>query len=133
MKGRDWGLIIGGIAVSLGAAFWANASGLAAGDITGTQWIPRLAVVAVLVGALFAYLARDFYGGTVARGLHIIGIGFLIYGIIWWPHKIGWHGGGEAAWLGIIEPAWQTFFHLLTVITLGIVAYGFYWIWRGGQ
>lgn len=147
MERQDWLVVGGGLLVSLGAALWADSQGLAAADIGFSGLLPKIAVVVLLAGAIFAYLAKEFYGGTVNRGLTVIASGFLIYGVLYWPHKggvpvlaslglpllEGWHGSGTPAWFGIIEPAWQTFFHLLTVITLGFVAYGFYLIWRSGK
>lgn len=147
MKPLDWVIVGLGIVLSLGAAFWAHTQGLAADGIAWSGLLSQLAVVVLLVGAGFAAMATQFYGGAVQRGLQVIAAGFLIYGVLYWPHKTGvpllagtglpllggWHGSSEPAWFGIIEPAWQTFFHLLTAVTLGFVAYGFYVIWRSAQ
>lgn len=133
LENREWGVVLGGVVVSLGAAFWANSNGLAAADVSWISWLPKIAVLVVFLGAVFAYLSRDFYGGEVARSLEVIAAGFMIYAVIWWPHKMWWHGGGTPAWGGIIEPAWQTFFHLLTAVTLLIVAYGFYLFWQSAD
>lgn len=142
---RQDGVVIGGsLLVSFGAAFWAHSQGLAAADIAWSGLLPQIAALVLIVGAVFAYLSKEFYGGVISRGLTVIAAGFLTYGVIYWPHKggvpvlsslgipllEGWHGSSEPAWFTIIEPAWQTFFHLLTAITLVFVAYGFYIIWR---
>lgn len=123
MKTVDKGIVAGGVVLSFILAFL---------EVGFTGFFPELSVVVILIGGVLAYMARDYYGGQIGRGLEVLAAGFIIYGVLWWPHKIGWHGGGTPAWAGIIEPAWQTFFHLLTVITLGIVAYGFYTLWQVG-
>lgn len=134
MKPLDWGLIGVGSALSLGAGYLAHVGmmGQATIDVLAT-WLPRLSVVAILLGVLFIYLSRDRLGGSVSRNLSVIASGFLIYGLIYWPHKVSWHGTGEPAWLGLSPGAWQTTFHLLTVSTLVIVAYGFYLFWQMAQ
>lgn len=147
MRVRDWLLVGIGLVASFGAAFWAHARGLAAEEIAWSGLLSQLAVVVLLAGAVFAVMATSYYGGAVQRGLEVIAAGFLIYGVVYWPHKTGipvlsltglpllegWHGSDTPAWFGIIEPAWQTFFHLLTAITLGFVAYGFWIIWRSAK
>jgi hypothetical protein len=130
---QDGAVLLAGLAAVGGATVWAQLGGLASSDIGFASVLPKVTVVVALLGAVFAYMARDFYGGGFNRGLEVVASGFLIYGIIWWPHKVGWHGGGTPAWLGVIEPAWQTFFHLLTAITLGIVSYGFFLLWKEGK
>ncbi len=134
MRTKDWGLLGGGAAVSLVAAYLAHAGSIGQSTVsTLTTWVPRLSVVVILLGVLFIYLARDLLGGQVSRNLEVVASGFLIYGLVYWPHKIAWHGSGEPSWLGVSAGAWQTFFHLLTVSTLVIVAYGFYLFWQMGK
>lgn len=147
MKTRDRAFVGSGIVVSFSAAGWAHGQGLAAEQIAWSGVLSQLAVVVLLVGTVFAGMSREYYGGAVGRGLGVIAAGLLVYGVVYWPHKTGvpilsmtglplvegWHGSGEPAWFGIVAPAWQTFFHLLTAITLGVVAYGFYVIWRSGK
>lgn len=134
MKSLDWGLIGGGILLSLIAGYLAHIGSLSRATVDAlAMWLPRFSIVVILMGVVFIYLSRDRLGGSVSRNLSVVAAGFLIYGFIYWPHKVSWHGTGEPAWLGISAGAWQTTFHLLTVSTLVIVAYGFYLFWQMAQ
>lgn len=134
MTTNDMGLLGGGLLITLAATYMAQTGMLSEATIgLITTWLPRLTVVVILGAAALIYRSRTLYGGEIERSLEIISAGFLIYGVVYWPHKIGWHGANEPAWISISAGAWQTFFHFLTVTTLGIVAYGFYRFWRIGQ
>lgn len=138
LENKDYAVIGGGILLSFAAAFAAEAGILSSsfvGQLTGL--LPQLTLLVILAGVGFVYLSRDLLGGDISRNLEVIATGFLIYALIWWPHKIWWHGtgfGGEMpAWIGISAGAWQTFFHLLTATTVAIAGYGFYLFWKMGQ
>lgn len=135
---RDYLLIGGGISASLALAVATEIGLLSESTISVvTGLLPKLTLLVILAGVSFVYLSRDLLGGEIVRRLEVIAVGFLIYAVIWWPHKIWWHGsgyGGEMpGWLGLSPGAWQTFFHLTTASAIGITGYGFYLFWQMAQ
>lgn len=134
LKTQDWLVIGGGFLLSLVGGYAAHSGMLAAGQVsTITGFLPKLTILVLTAGIAFVFLSRDLLGGDTARNLEVVASGFLIYALLYYPHKIMWHGGGEPGWIGLNPGAWQTFFHLFTVITLVIVAYGFYLFWQMGR
>ncbi|MFQ3308633.1 MAG: hypothetical protein ACI977_000876 [Candidatus Nanohaloarchaea archaeon] len=139
LEQKDYGIILGGLLLSFVAAFLAEAgilSGSMVSSITGI--LPQLTILVILVGLVFAYLSRDLLGGEVVDNLDIIAAGFLIYAIIWWPHKMVYHadalGGVAESMFGILSTgAWNVFFHTLTAAVFGIVSFGFYRFWEMSQ
>ena len=139
LNNKDYGFILGGILLSFLGAFAAEA-GILNSSLVGTltTWLPRITVLVILVGLVFVYLSRDLLGGEIANNLELVGAGFLIYGISWWPHKMGYHaeamGGAAASIFGVLTPgAWNVFFHTLTAAVFGLVSFGFYRFWEMSQ
>lgn len=135
---RDIAVIGGGILVSILAAVAAQTGVLTESMVSAISGLlPKLTLLVILAGVSFVYLSRDLLGGEIVRRLEVIAAGFLLYAIVWWPHKIWWHGsgfGGEMpGWLGIAPGAWQTFFHLITASAIAITGYGFYLFWQMAQ
>jgi hypothetical protein len=135
LEKQDLAVIGGGLLVSFIAAFAAEAQLISSSLVSAiTGLLPRITLVVILAGVAFVYLSRDLLGGEVVRRLEVIAVGFLIYAVIWWPHKIWWHGsgmGGEMpGWLFFSPGAWQTFFHLLTASAIATTGYGFYLFWK---
>lgn len=139
LRNQDYAVVLGGILLSFLGAFAAEAGVLSSslvGSITGL--LPKLTVLVILVGILFVYLSRDLLGGEVVQNLEVVAAGFLIYGVMWWPHKMGYHadafGGSMASFFGIFSTgAWNVFFHTLTAAVFGIVSFGFYRFWEMSQ
>ncbi len=139
MNNRDLGVILGGVLLSFLAAFSVEA-GLLGSSLTGTLTglLPKLTILVILVGLVFVYLSRDLLGGEIVDNLDVIASGFLIYAIIWWPHKMGYHadvwGGSAASIFGVFSPgAWNVFFHTLTAAVFGLASFGFYRFWQMSQ
>lgn len=132
-------MILGGVLLSFLGAFAAEAGILSSslvGTITGL--LPKLTIIVILVGMAFVYLARDLLGGEVVDNLDVIASGFLIYALIWWPHKMVYHaaafGGKGASLFGIFtSTTWNVFFHTLTGVLFAISAFGFYRFWQMSQ
>lgn len=139
LNNQDYGVILGGIIISFLGAFAAEAGVLSSslvGTITGL--LPKITVLVILVGLVFVYLARDLLGGEIVDNLEVVAAGFLVYAVIWWPHKMGYHadawGGSAASIMGIFSPgAWNVFFHTLTAAVFGIASFGFYRFWEMSQ
>lgn len=139
LNNRDYGIIFGGVLLSFLGAFAAEA-GLLGSSLVGTitGLLPKLTILVILVGLAFVYLSRDLLGGEVVQNLEVVATGFLIYAVIWWPHKMGYHaeawGGAASSILGIFSPgAWNVFFHTLTAAVFGLVSFGFYRFWEMSQ
>jgi hypothetical protein len=138
LETRDLAVIVGGVLISLVGGYAAHSGVLAQGQVDSLTFVlPHLTMLVLFVGVLFVILSRDLLGGDTARNLEVIASGFLIYAVLYYPHKEMWHGAGfggdKPAWLIFSSGAWQTFFHFFTVVTLVIVAYGFYLFWQMGQ
>ena len=139
LNNKDYGFILGGVLLSFLGAFAAEAGVLSASLVgTITTWLPRITILVILVGLVFVYLSRDLLGGEIAKNLEVVAAGFLIYGISWWPHKMGYHaeamGGAAGSIFGVFTPgAWNVFFHTLTAAVFGIVSFGFYRFWEMSQ
>lgn len=139
LRNQDYAVILGGVLLSFLGAFAAQAGILSSslvGSITGI--LPKLTILVILVGLAFVYLARDLLGGNVVDNLDVIASGFLIYAVIWWPHKIAYHGallGGKgASMFGFFTPTtWNIFFHTLTGVLFAIASFGFYRFWQMSQ
>lgn len=139
LKNQDYGVILGGILLSFLGAFAVEA-GVLSSSLAGkiTAWLPRLTVLVILVGLVFVYLSRDLLGGEIAQNLEVIATGFLIYGLMWIPHKMAYHtealGGSMASFFGLFSSgAWNVFFHTLTAAVFGLVSFGFYRFWEMSQ
>jgi hypothetical protein len=127
LKPVDYLIIAATLLISFLGAYFAGIGLISSSMVSFlTEWIPKATIIMIIIGIGFSYLARDLWGGQIARRLEVIGTGFLIYALIWWPHKEMWHSAGEPAWLAISPGAWQTGFHLMTVTAFGVVSYGFY-------
>lgn len=127
LKPVDYFAVLGALSISFIGGYLANIGVISGSNVSiAANWIPKLTIIVILVGIFFSHLAKDLWGGQIARRLEVIASGFLIYAMIWWPHKVIWHTAGEPGWLGIAPGAWQTGFHLMTVAAFGVVSYGFY-------
>lgn len=139
LEQKDYGIIFGGLLLSFVGAFLAEAGILGSSMVgTLTGLLPKLTVLVILVGLVFAYLSRDLLGGEVVDNLDVIAVGFLIYAVIWWPHKMVYHadalGGAAESMFGLLSAgAWNVFFHTLTAAVFGIVSFGFYRFWEMSQ
>lgn len=86
---------------------------------------------ALLVGAIFIYLARDNYGGVMARNMEVVGTGLTILGVTWVAFA-GFFAAGFPAW-GVTPAFWTVLLALLVTTSFLIVAYGFYLFWKLGR
>lgn len=83
---------------------------------------------ALLAGSVFIYLARDKYGGVVARNLEVTGVSLAILGISW----IGFSrffAAGFPSW-GVSSSFWVTLLGGLITTSFFLSAYGFYLFWK---
>jgi hypothetical protein len=134
LTAQDWTVVSGGVIFSLLGGYAAHSGMIATNTVdTVTGLLPKLTMLILVVGVAFVFLSRDLLGGDTARNLEVIASGFFLYALLYYPHKVMWHGHNEPGWLGLAPGAWQTFFHLFTVVTLVIVAYGFYLFWQMGR
>lgn len=98
--------------------------------------INDLTAIPIVLGVVFIWLARDQWGGNVARYLELIGTGLVLHLILWIPH-VRWHLMSEestaaAMWLGLDLSFWYVFFHALSLLAFTLITYGFYLFWREG-
>lgn len=97
-----------------------------------------VAFLPIIPALIFIWLARDLWGGHVARYLELIGIGLGIHLVLWVPH-IRWHILAEhspdltpPAWLGFDAPFWYVFYHGFSLLAFALMTYGFYLFWKEG-
>lgn len=83
---------------------------------------------ALLIGSVFIYLARDKYGGTVARNLEVLGVALAILGVSWIAFS-RFFGAGFPAW-GVSAAFWVTVLGGLITTSFFLAAYGFYLFWQ---
>lgn len=85
----------------------------------------------LLLGGIFIYLARDKYGGTIARNLEVSGLALGILGVTW----VAWAGffaAGFPAW-GVTPAFWTAFLGTLITLMFLVAAYGFYLFYKLGE
>lgn len=139
LENKDYGFILGGILLSFLGAFAAQSGVLPSSAVdTITGILPQLTILVILVGLVFAYLSRDLLGGEIVDNLDVIAVGFLLYAILWWPHKMVYHaealGGSAESMFGLLSTgAWNVFFHTLTAAVFGIASFGFYRFYQMSQ
>jgi hypothetical protein len=83
---------------------------------------------ALLIGSVFIYLARDKYGGTVARNLEVIGASLAILGVSWIGFS-AFFAAGFPVW-GVSSGFWVTLLGGLITTSFFLAAYGFYMFWK---
>lgn len=83
---------------------------------------------ALLLGSTFIYLAREKYGGVVARNLEIVGTASAILGISWIAFS-RFFAAGFPAW-GVTPSFWVTLLGGLITTSFFLAAYGFYLFWK---
>lgn len=91
-----------------------------------TRYVVALSVFAALY---CIYQARSSWGGDLARYLEIIGVGFILFMLLWVPH-IEWHIKQMPTIFGLSRSFILGFFHTMTASTFLIAAYGFYRFWQ---
>lgn len=142
MNTRDQWVVGGGIATAILAGLWIQvivgpniASGTYDTGVTVAildDMIDFFTIIATVAAAGMVYKARDTLGGTMGRGLEVIGVGLVLYVLTYWP-SYRWSIEGSPAWLGMSSGFWDVLFSSMTLATFGFIAYGFYLIWSLGR
>ncbi|MFB6115844.1 MAG: hypothetical protein ABEK04_06195, partial [Candidatus Nanohalobium sp.] len=83
---------------------------------------------ALLLGSVFIYLAREKYGGVVARNLEVVGIASAILGVSWIAFS-KFFAAGFPSW-GVSAAFWVTLLGGLITTSFFLGAYGFYLFWK---
>lgn len=83
---------------------------------------------ALLLGSVFIYLAKDKYGGVVARNLEVTGVSLAILGVSWIGFS-AFFAAGFPSW-GVTPAFWVTLLGGLISTSFFLSAYGFYLFWK---
>lgn len=136
LQQRDWQIIGAGLLLSLVGGVVGH---LGLVSVQQEIMVGYAAVIPIIPGLAFIWLARDQWGGQVARYLELIGAGFAVHLVVWVPH-IRWHVLAEAdpnhvppAWLGFDPSFWYVFFHGISLFAFALITYGFYLFWQEGS